>query len=234
MMRLDKFVSKAALLSRTTASAAIRHGRVFVNGAKVTSPDSKVDENADVTLDSKKLVYSEFIYIMFNKPAGVLSATEDGKGTTVLDFLPEAYSNSGLFPVGRLDKDTVGLLIISNDGKLAHELLSPKHHVDKTYRLKCEKPLSDEDAAALEAGVDIGEKAITMPAKLICDEDRLGAKLTICEGKFHQIKRMLEAVSNKVTYLERISFGGIELDKELERGKWRLLSEEEINILKRK
>ena len=167
---------------------------------------------------------------MLNKPAGVISATEDATQQTVLDFFKEEpYKN--LYPVGRLDKDTEGLLLITNDGPLGHELLSPKKHVPKTYYAKLEHGLSSEDMDALEKGVDIGEKNLTLPAKLeVVDQEAV--YITITEGKFHQVKRMFEAVSNKVLYLKRISMGGLQLDESLNPGDYRPLTEEELELLK--
>lgn len=235
MIRLDKYISKAALMTRSTSQSAIKRGRVTVNGVIAKSGDMKLDEkNAQVCLDGEKLEYSEFVYIMLNKPAGVLSATEDGKGETVIDLLPEAYANTDVFPVGRLDKDTVGLMLITDNGPLAHKMLSPKHHVDKTYYLKSEKPISESDRKKIEKGVYIGEGITTMPAEFLLDEDAMGGHLTIHEGKFHQVKRMLEAVRNKVVFLERVKFGTLTLDNALERGKWRKLTKEEEKILTEK
>ena len=230
-MRLDKYISKALLLSRKAATEKIRSGNVTVNGKTVKSSDAQVSENDVIAADGKTAVYSEYVYLMMNKPAGVLSATEDGKGQTVLDLLSQKYQNKGIFPVGRLDKDTVGLLILTNDGQLAHGLLSPKHHVGKSYYLESEYPLSDEDVKKLCDGVMIDAETKTLPAKISKISDRAFV-ITVCEGKFHQIKRMLEAVENKVTFLERIKFGGIELDRTLDRGQWRELTEKEIKILK--
>ncbi len=228
MMRLDKYLSKAALMTRSVSQGAIRRGRVTVNGTLAKSGDMKLDEkSAIVCLDGEVLKYSEYIYIMLNKPAGVLSATDDGKGMTVLDLLPEAYKNTDIFPVGRLDKDTVGLLMLTDNGALAHKMLSPKHHVDKVYYLKTQAPISPDDERRIEEGVYIGEGITTMPAELIVDEDGMGGHLTIREGKFHQVKRMLEAVGNKVVFLERVRFGTLVLDENLNRGAWRRLTSEE-------
>lgn len=231
-MRLDKYISKAVIVSRTAATSYIRSGRVTVNGTIVKTPDFKTDENtAVVTFDGNILEYNEFIYLMMNKPSGVLSATEDGKGTTVLDLIDEKYMNTGIFPVGRLDKDTVGLLILTNNGPLAHNLLSPKHHVSKSYYLETESKISDADIQKLENGVKIDSETVTMPAKFEVGEDRKSGVLTICEGKFHQIKRMLEAVGNKVVFLKRITFGGIPLDETLSPGEYRNLTKDEIEKL---
>lgn len=233
-MRLDKYISKATLMSRTESQNAIKKGRIAVDEVIAKVPDMKINEKINkVTFDGKLLEYSEYIYIMMNKPAGVLSATEDGKGQTVIDLLPDVYMNTGIFPVGRLDKDTVGLLLITNNGPLAHKMLSPKKHVDKTYYLKSEKAISEEDRLKIEEGVFIGDGITTMPAKFELDSDKMGGFLTIREGKFHQIKRMLEAVNNKVCFLERVKFGTLLLDNSLERGSWRKLEKnEEMELIK--
>ena len=169
---------------------------------------------------------------MMNKPDGVISATEDGNETTVLELLPEKYRKMDIFPCGRLDKNTLGLLILTNNGALAHRLLSPKCHVEKTYRFECERPLTDGDVELLCKGVDIGEKSSTQPAKVMLTSPRSG-EISVTEGKFHQIKRMFQAVCNKITYLERIRFADIPLDTTLARGEWRELTEEERAILEK-
>lgn len=232
MIRLDKYISKAALMTRSMSQSAIKKGRVTVNGSYAKSGDLKLDEkSAKVCLDGELLEYSEYIYIMLNKPQGVLSATEDGKGMTVIDLLPEAYANTDIFPVGRLDKDTVGLMLLTDNGPLAHKMLTPKHHVDKVYYLKSERPITQEDAEKIKKGVYIGDGITTMPAEFSCDSDGMGGFLTIHEGKFHQVKRMLEAVGNKVVFLERVGFGTLKLDEALERGEWRKLTKEEEKLL---
>ena len=172
------------------------------------------------------MYYSSGNYEAFahpNKPEGVVSATDDGTERTVLDLLPGKYRKMGLFPCGRLDKNTTGLLILTNNGALAHRLLSPKCHVEKTYRFTCERPLTDADCELLRRGVNIGEKSSTLPAKLTLSSDRSG-EITVTEGKYHQIKRMFQAVCNKILSLERISFAGIPLDPALARGEWRELT----------
>ena len=167
---------------------------------------------------------------MLNKPEGYVSATEDGRERVVTELLPEEERRKDLFPCGRLDKNTVGLIILTNDGDSAHRLLSPKHHVPKTYAFKSKFPLSTEDVESLEAGVDIGGY-VTKPCAVVLDEDKSGGKITITEGKYHQIKLMLDAVKNKIVYLERITFGNIKLDKNLKRGEWRHLTSEEESLL---
>ena len=230
-MRLDRFLSEMGICSRTDAKRAARAGTVLVNGVPEADTSVHVDpEKDDVVYAGVHVAYQKYVYIMMNKPDGVLSATEDGAGKTVLDLLPEKYGKMGLFPCGRLDKNTLGLLILTNDGKTAHELLSPSKHVEKTYLFECERPLSDSDAASLEKGVDIGEKSSTRPAKVALETSTRG-KITVVEGKFHQIKRMFASIGNKITYLERVSFGGIPLDTSLSRGEWRELDESEIKTL---
>lgn len=232
-MRLDKFLSDMGVCSRTEAKRAARAGNIAVNGISVRDTSVHIDPAKDeVTYLGERVTYAEYTYIMMNKPDGVLSATEDGAGKIVLDLLPEKYAKMGLFPCGRLDKNTLGLLILTNDGKTAHDLLSPSKHVEKTYLFECETPLSDSDCDLLCRGVDIGEKRSTREATLALDS-RTRGEITVVEGKFHQIKRMFSAVGNKITYLERVSFGGIPLDKGLARGEWRELTDDEIAVLRR-
>lgn len=232
-MRLDKLIVECGLASRSEAGRLIRGGKATVNGLTVKKPDFKVDENNDeIFLLGKKVCYKKFTYIMLNKPEGYVSATEDPNEKTVLDLVSLEDRRKGLFPCGRLDKNTLGLVILTNDGDGAHYVLSPKHHVEKVYKFECASPLSQNDIVALENGVNIGEYT-TKPCKISMDGDCVG-KITLTEGKYHQIKRMLEAVDNKITYLERISFGGIALDPSLSRGEWRYLTAEEERIFIKK
>lgn len=230
-MRLDKFLCDMNIGTRSQAKAYLKRGLVTVGGQVVKAADYKVDENTDIiTFCGDRLFFKPFHYYMLNKPAGVVSATEDNTAETVLELLPLAL-RKGIFPVGRLDKDTEGLLLLTDDGGLSHALLSPKRHVDKTYLVDLEAPLSPADIAALEEGVDIGESKNTLPAvvKTVSDRQIL---LTIREGKFHQVKRMLHAVGNGVRSLRRMSFGGISLDDQLACGAYRELTPKEIQILK--
>ena len=232
-MRLDKLIVECGLASRSEAGRLIRAGKASVNGQVVKKPDFKVDENNDeIFLLGKKISYKKFTYIMLNKPEGYVSATEDPNEKTVLELVLDEDRRKGLFPCGRLDKNTLGLVILTNDGEGAHYVLSPKHHVEKIYSFECIAPLSEEDIKRLESGVCIGEYE-TKPCKIQMLEPQRG-KITLTEGKYHQIKRMLEAVDNKITYLERISFGGIVLDPSLSRGEWRYLTPEEERIFIRK
>jgi len=230
-MRLDKFLCDTAGLTRTEAKNAVKKGQIAVNGQVQKAADFKVKENTDtVTFQGKPLSYAAFHYYMLHKPAGVITATEDKKESTVMDILREEKVKN-LFPVGRLDKDTEGLLLITDDGELAHNLLSPKKHVDKEYLVKVRDSISEDDCRKLSEGVDIGDEKPTAPAKV----ERVAEKeilLTIREGRFHQVKRMLQAVGNEVLYLKRLSMGSLRLPKDLEKGAYRPLSEEEIYKIK--
>ena len=230
-MRLDKFLSETGTASRSDSKKAAKTGGVTVNGTAVRDLSVHINPERDkITYMGTPIIYQKNIYIMLNKPDGVVSATEDGDGKTVLDLLPEKYKKMNLFPCGRLDKNTLGLLILTNNGALAHRLLSPKCHVEKTYRFECERPLTEEDIDLLCRGVDIGEKSSTRPAKVKLTSDRSG-EISVTEGKYHQIKRMFQAVCNKITYLERITFADIPLDTTLVRGEWRELSDKERETL---
>ena len=230
-MRLDKFLCDTAGLTRTEAKNAVKKGQIAVNGQVQKAADFKVKENEDtVTFQGKPLSYAAFHYYMLHKPAGVITATEDKKESTVMDILKEEKVKN-LFPVGRLDKDTEGLLLITDDGELAHNLLSPKKHVDKEYLVKVRDSISEEDCKKLSEGVDIGDEKPTAPAKV----ERVAEKeilLTIREGRFHQVKRMLQAVGNEVVYLKRLSMGSLRLPEDLKKGAYRPLSEEEIYKIK--
>ena len=231
-MRIDKFLSEMAVCSRSEASKAARSGGITVDGQPVKRADVHIDpERNTVCYFGQPVVYKKFTYIMLNKPDGYISATDDPRERTVLELLDERSRKLGLFPAGRLDKNTLGLLILTNDGELCHRLLSPKNHVEKRYYFETERNITEEDKQKLESGVDLdGER--TKPAKLALSGDRSGV-ITITEGKFHQIKRMFEVVCNKVVYLERIEFGGIELDRNLARGEWRELTAGEIETLRK-
>lgn len=230
-MRLDKFLCDTAGFTRTEAKNAVKKGQIAVNGQVQKAADFKVKETTDtVTFQGKPLSYAAFHYYMLHKPAGVITATEDKKESTVMDILREEKVKN-LFPVGRLDKDTEGLLLITDDGELAHNLLSPKKHVDKEYLVKVRDSISEDDCRKLSEGVDIGDEKPTAPAKV----ERVAEKeilLTIREGRFHQVKRMLQAVGNEVLYLKRLSMGSLRLPKDLEKGTYRPLSEEEIYKIK--
>ncbi|MCR4902931.1 MAG: rRNA pseudouridine synthase [Butyrivibrio sp.] len=241
-MRLDKFLSEFNIGTRKQIKEILKNGRCSVNGLVALRPDLHVDENSDtVKLDGEVLSYKKFRYYLINKPAGVVSATRDGKNRTVLDLL-DGENLRDVSPCGRLDADTEGLLILTNDGELIHRLLSPKRHVDKVYEVHLEKEPDDIAIQKLESGVDIGDlredgsKDLTLPAHVEnagTDPDgRAVILLTIHEGRFHQVKRMMESVGNKVLFLRRIQMGPLKLDEELLPGQYRELTDEEISILK--
>lgn len=231
-IRLDKFLSNMGVATRTETAKAVRRGAVRINGEVCRVADYKLNPETDtVVFCDKAITYEKFRYIMLNKPEGYVSATEDGKDKTVLELLPPEYSRFNLFPCGRLDKYTVGLMLLTDNGELAHRLLSPKHHVKKTYRYVAKLPLSADDEALLEKGVTLDGGDITKPCEIERDgplEESLSGTITLTEGKYHQIKRMFEVVGNKITYLERLTFGTLILDSSLERGEWRHLSKDEI------
>lgn len=231
-MRLDKFFTETATLSRREANEQIKKGKVQVNGIVVIDSATKINENTDVIVyDGNIVSYQKYVYIMLNKPEGVVSATEDTNQKTVLDLLPDKYKKLGLFPCGRLDKDTLGFVMLTNNGELAHNLLSPKKHVQKTYRYNCADPLSNESKQKIENGLMLADGYITKPCKITKINDTIG-DITLTEGKYHEIKRLFGAVGNKITYLERISFGPLKLDNSLKRGEWRELTINEIDQLK--
>ena len=233
-MRIDKILTTVGAASRTDAAKAAKRGEISVNGAVVRRADIHIDPEKDVLVfRGEKIVYKEFVYLLLNKPEGYVSATDDPREKTVLDLVPEKYAKLGLFPCGRLDKNTLGLVILTNDGEGAHRVLSPKHHVEKKYRFECEREVSEADSARLKNGITLDDGYVTKDAKLTLDEGARSGIITLTEGKYHQIKRMFAAVDNKITYLERISFGGITLDNSLKRGEWRELTPEEEKIFKK-
>ncbi len=234
-MRLDKYLCDMQLGTRSQVKEAIKKGLVSVNGIRVKSPYFKVDERQDdVNYTGNTLAYQNLYYYMFHKPSGVVTATKDHRDPTVMDLLPDACGKE-LSPVGRLDKDTEGLLLITNDGELAHKLLSPRKHVEKTYYAECSGVLTADQITLLENGVDIGDEERTHPArvKLLSQTDcSYAMELTITEGRFHQVKRMVQAVGGSVTYLKRLSMGTLTLDPALPKGSYRPLTEKEISDLK--
>lgn len=234
MLRLDKYLADMQVGTRSEVKQMIRKGLVTVDGLVIKKPEEKVDcESQVVTCGGVIVSYQQYEYYMLNKPAGVVSATEDPRDQTVIDLI-EDRRRKDLFPAGRLDKDTEGLLLITNDGALAHDLLSPKKHVDKKYYARIEGAVTEEDIKMFQEGVDIGEKKMTLPAVLtiLRSGEESEITLTICEGKFHQVKRMFEAVGKKVTYLKRLSMGSLVLDEQLFPGEYRTLTEQELTQLK--
>lgn len=237
MMRLDKYLADMGEGTRQEVKKYIRRGSVTVNGERIRSPEHKVSEEDQVCLDGRAVSYAGTEYFMLNKPAGVVSATEDSRDRTVLDLIRDK-KRKDLFPVGRLDKDTEGLLLITNDGALSHRLLSPRHHVDKTYYAQIRGHVTEETEKAFREGVNIGtakEPLVTMPAVLeILETGRelSRVRLTIREGKFHQVKRMFQTQDMEVLYLKRESMGSLRLDESLAPGQYRPLTDEEIKRLK--
>lgn len=256
-MRLDKFLANSGIGTRKEVKEILKNKKVSVNDIFVKDGKVQIDEEKDVVKYENKIVnYKPFVYIMMNKPAGVISATEDNHHKTVIDLLNNNYKTYDIFPVGRLDIDTEGLLLLTNDGVLSHNLLSPKKHVDKKYYVKIARPLSESDIKKLENGIKLEENFITKNAKIeiiknnfeknsenfefienkktennVKENENL-VYITIFEGKFHQVKRMFKAVGNEVLYLKRLKMGNLWLDESLELGKYRELTEEELNSLK--
>ena len=229
-IRLDKYLADMGKGTRSEVKKAISKGLVRVNNVIVKKPETKLDTDSDhVLFDGVLVGYAHHEYYMLNKPAGVISATEDKREKTVIDLIIER-KRKDLFPVGRLDRDTEGLLLISNDGELAHRLLSPSKHVDKVYYAKIDGEVTIEDVEAFQQGVDIGEEKLTRPAKLrvLKSGTQSEIELTICEGKFHQVKRMFQAVGKEVVYLKRLQMGTLILDESLKPGEYRELTEQEI------
>ncbi len=234
MMRLDRLLCEAGFGSRSHVKVLVKKGLVQVNGEKAERPEQKVDAEKDrIVCGGREAVRRSFVYLMLNKPPGVVSATEDARERTVLDLLEEE-DRKGVFPVGRLDKDTEGLLLLTDDGELSHRLLSPKNHVDKVYRAKVEGLVTEEHAVRFREGLEIGEKVPTLPAELeILSAGAVSeVQVTIREGKFHQIKRMFESVDCQVVWLKRLRMGTLSLDGGLPAGAYRRLTEEEVGALR--
>lgn len=235
IMRLDKLLSECGVASRKEIRQLIRSGRVSVDGAAAASPEMKLDPyKALVCLDGTKIEYAKYHYYMMNKPAGVLSATDDGRQKTVLDLVTPEMRKMGLFPVGRLDKDTTGLLILTNDGEFAHRVISPRSGIVKVYHAQTEAPVDEADITAFKEGLTLGDGTKCLPAglKLLPDGSCL---VEVMEGKYHQVKRMLSSRGKPVTELKRLSIGGLKLDKALLPGSFRALEESELcSVMKKK
>ena len=235
-MRLDKFLVACAVGSRTEVKNFLKAGRVTVNGKKEKSAKLQINEETDeICFDGQKLEYEEFVYYMMNKPQGVVSATEDPKHKTVLDLLDDYARAKEVFPVGRLDIDTHGLLLLTNDGRLAHALLSPKRHVDKIYLARINGVMTDADVETFAQGVPLKDFTC-QPAKLELvsvdtEKEESLVRVTIAEGKFHQVKRMVAYCGKEVVDLQRLTMGTLTLDEDLQRGEWRRLSKEELEGL---
>ena len=233
LMRLDKYLSECTALSRSQLREIIKNGSVCVDDVPVRSPEQKLDsDTAKVTLDGKPVRYEKFCYYMLNKPSGLLSATDDKKQKTVIDLFPAELRKKNLFPVGRLDKDTTGLLIITNDGEFAHRVISPKSEIVKTYRACTESPVDDADVEAFRQGIVLADGTQCLPAGLEKLPDG-SCLVRVMEGKYHQVKRMFAKVGHPVLYLQRVSMGTLTLDDSLKTGEYRELTADEIAALKR-
>ena len=233
-MRIDKLLSELGLCTRREAAKIAKSGGILVDGAVVKDVSLHVDpEHSRVTLLGREVVYQKYTYVMLNKPEGYVSATDDKSLPYVTELLPEELRRRELFPVGRLDRDTTGLMILTNNGGLAHALLSPKHHVTKEYFFRAAEPLAVGVEEKFKRGVTLADGYECKPAELYLSSDRREGRIVLTEGKYHQIKRMIAAQDNRVTSLERISFGGIPLDRSLSRGQWRPLTDEEIALLEK-
>ena len=236
LIRLDKYLADMQVGTRSEVKELIRKKRVTVNDNIVTKPELKINTDHDsVIVDGESVGYHEYEYFMLNKPAGVVSATDDNTCTTVIDLI-KTKNRKDLFPVGRLDKDTEGLLIITNDGAMAHDLLSPKKHVDKTYYAKVKGQISDMEVKQFADGLFIDDELTALPAILKVlsynsDKDYSEIHVTIHEGKFHQVKRMFTAIGSEVLFLKRITFGALSFDESLKTGEYRTLTKEEISLL---
>ena len=232
MIRLDKFLSEASPYSRRDVRGLVKRGAVSVNGVPAKAPDMKVNENQDVIcVNGEHIIYRKFIYLMMNKPQGYLSATEDDRDPVVIDLLPEEYRHFSPFPVGRLDKDTEGLLLLTNDGQFDHELMSPRKNLFKRYYAELDKPAVEEDITCFASGMEFKEFT-AKPARLEIDhDDPRKVFVEIAEGKYHQVKRMCERVGKTVIFLKRVAIGPLQLDETLAAGQVRELTQEEYALL---
>ncbi|WP_434797707.1 pseudouridine synthase [Terrisporobacter vanillatitrophus] len=233
-LRIDKILSNLGYGSRAEIKVYCKKGLVKVNDKVISNPGTQVDTDADkIEFNNEVVRYREFVYIMMNKPDGYLSATFDKRDPIVLDLIDSSYLTFEPFPVGRLDKDTEGLLVLTNDGQLAHRVLSPKKHVPKTYYAKIDGIVTEEDVKAFEKGVtlDDGYETMSSQLKILESGETSEIELTIHEGKFHQVKRMFESVGKKVVYLKRLSMGKLKLDETLDLGEYRELTDEEVKLI---
>lgn len=233
MERVDKLLSGTGRWSRKEAHGLLKAGRVVVDGICVNDPGKKFGPEVTLCVDGEPINLEAFVYLMLNKPDGLISSTEDPREKTVLDLLPPQYKKIGLYPVGRLDKDSEGLLLLTNDGALTHRLLSPRHHVEKVYYVKLGGELTSEDVFAFRAGITLKDGTVCQTADLEILDPKDTGLVTLKEGKYHQVKRMMAARGKPVQYLKRLKMGSLELDPMLKTGQWRLLSEEEKRQLRK-
>lgn len=232
-MRIDKYISGCGYASRKDVKKLIKQGLVFIDGEVCKKPEEQTDENSIVEVDGERLIYREFVYLMLNKPQGCVSAVYDKKYPIVTEFVPEEYAHFEVYPVGRLDIDTEGLLILTNDGQFAHEMTSPKKDVYKRYFAVLDKPMEEKDVEIFAGGMEFKEFT-AKSAKLEITENPNEVYIEIAEGKFHQVKRMCERVGKTVTYLKRVAIGNLKLDKSLEKGEVRELTKDELDMLYKK
>ena len=236
MERIDKIISSQGQYSRSEVKKLIKGGRITLNGRVLKSSDEKADpDSCVIAIDGKPLGYKKHIYIMLNKPQGVVSATDDRDHKTVIDLVPKELKRAGLFPAGRLDGDTVGFVIITDDGDFAHRILSPKNHIMKTYHATLQRPVTQADIDAFRNGIELKDGTLCLEAQVKpLDSDEPMAEIKICEGKYHQVKRMFAALGNKVVYLKRVKMGELCLDESLEEGQCREITAEELELITKK
>lgn len=236
MDRIDKIIASQGQYSRSEVKKLVKSGRVTLDGRVLRSSDEKADPDVNViAIDGKAIGYKKHLYIMLNKPQGVVSATDDREHETVIDLVPKDLRRDGLFPAGRLDGDTVGFVLITDDGDFAHEILSPKNHIMKTYHATLQRELTQEDIDAFRNGIELRDGTLCLEAEVTpIDSDVPMAQVKICEGKYHQVKRMFAALGNKVLYLKRVKMGELSLDENLEEGQCREITPEELKLIKQK
>ena len=226
-LRLDKLIAGAGLATRSEAKKLIRAGRVTVDNRTTVDPAAHISAEAEVLLDGVRVIWQEYLYLMMNKPAGYLSVTEDPRAPTVLELLPPELRRRNLFPAGRLDKDSEGLLILTSDGEFCHRVIAPRSGIEKEYYIRVLHPFPPGAEELFERGAVLEDGEVCLPARLVPSEDRLSARVVICEGKYHQVKRMALAAGTRVSYLKRLSVGGVALDPALAPGGFRPLTDEE-------
>ena len=236
MDRIDKIIASQGQYSRSEVKKLVKDGRVTLDGKVVKSSDVKADpDKNDIAIDGKSIGYKKHLYIMLNKPQGVVSATEDTDHTTVIDLVPQELKRDGLFPAGRLDGDTVGFVLITDDGDFAHKILSPKNHIMKTYHATLQRPVTHEDIEAFKNGIELKDGTLCLEAQVRPIEgNEPMAEIKICEGKYHQVKRMFAALGNKVVFLKRVKMGELSLDENLEEGQCRELTDEELQLIQKR
>lgn len=236
MERLDKIIASQGQYSRSEVKKLVKDGRVTLDGVTVKSSDVKADPNKNIiAIDGKSIGYKKHLYIMLNKPQGVVSATEDTDHKTVIDLIPKELKRDGLFPAGRLDGDTVGFVLVTDDGDFAHRILSPKNHIMKTYHATLQRPVTQEDIDAFRNGIELKDGTLCLEAQVRpIDGDEPIAEIKICEGKYHQVKRMFAALGNKVIYLKRVKMGELSLDENLKEGQCRELTDEELQLIEKR